>query len=781
MQPSTDRSPSHFAAPAQPSNYHSPRHLGVPQHGREHTSANSDFTFQNFLSHRTSSTPEYLTSKPKWGHTSFRGALFSKPDHASELNLHKEQYGESETKGMQRKEATRAASAASAYSRKHASSSSSFSFSSNENKKQPNNNSKRHQYHALDSPTLNVNTHGVDYNSANVNFHFQNYLAHRNSPKLIGKNKPLWGHATFRGSLFSRPDHSSEIHLHPQMYHEKKREVKRMNQRELDLHKKSTPEYVQQRIDQDIANSRAQYRRRQGSSSSSHQLKEAKVISVNRKGASNNSREQENMNANDEELDEYERLATSGYAPAPSEVKEQLSREQRRLNDLTKWAKDAKVYEQMKVVDVKNDVEQKINFCQVLLDGRDPHALKLLNQVMAGNTMYSDTIIEAKDILASVITEAVKVAVATSGDSSSSSSSSGTGGDNNGSNSGSNYNNIINNNSDNASNSITKPVSPKRPNDKLKRSERRKQAWGRKDDRIDDDDDDEDEDLEMMVDSVLSQSSSIYNNNNNNNSPMITSDLTLETVLNAFSGYNDEACVDRSSSVAGTAGGSVKMESVNGGEEEDEARYTDEWEMDSQETLQEVEDDDTGSFESSIWTGNGTTHQTYQDNGNSAPMHEYNGSQQEQDNNNNNNNNNRKAGFNNVLYHGNTDKSETFVSPSKESIRRHPHQQKVKDRLGKPDSSRSAAWLTKRVQVASNGAIWVGKNFRPEPGATSTVVKSTKKTVQWPSSRPGVSSRSSITVKNRRGKRKTNKHVVFKKKHGRDISSGNVRACFNVF
>ena len=113
----------------------------------------------------------------------------------------------------------------------------------------------------------------------------------------------------------------------------------------------------------------------------------------------------------------------------------------------------------------------------------------------------------------------------------------------------------------------TKPLSPKRPDDKVPRKDRRKQAWGETGERRVEDEDEDEEDLEVMVDSVLSQSSSLPANevapvSSSSSSvpldhpPMLTSDLTLETVMNT-SAYDGDLFLkpaDRSSSVAGTTG-----------------------------------------------------------------------------------------------------------------------------------------------------------------------------------------------------------------------------------
>lgn len=109
-------------------------------------------------------------------------------------------------------------------------------------------------------------------------------------------------------------------------------------------------------------------------------------------------------------------------------------------------------------------------------------------------------------------------------------------------------------------------VSPKRPDDKIPRTERRKHAWGKNKDDADDDNE-ADIDINNIIDAAMldvsldmkknQQKNQLKNQQNNQEVEKeaiqkINSDLTIEIVRNIM-GKQDS----RSSSVAGTTGGSV--------------------------------------------------------------------------------------------------------------------------------------------------------------------------------------------------------------------------------
>ena len=132
-----------------------------------------------------------------------------------------------------------------------------------------------------------------------------------------------------------------------------------------------------------------------------------------------------------------------------------------------------------------------------------------------------------------------------------------------------------------------------------------------------------------------------------------------------------------------------------------------------------------------------------------------------------------KAGFNNVLYHGNTSKQEPFVSPSKESLRRYPFDQKRSDRKTtselrrhREDGGRSATWLLQRVQVPADGAFWVKGQQHWKPA---------RQVLKWPATRAGTSGRAGSQVRKKTRHKKRSANVVFEKLHGLMKGSGNVR------
>jgi hypothetical protein len=125
----------------------------------------------------------------------------------------------------------------------------------------------------------------------------------------------------------------------------------------------------------------------------------------------------------------------------------------------------------------------------------------------------------------------------------------------------------------------------------------------------------------------------------------------------------------------------------------------------------------------------------------------------------------------------------------------HPHEQKVKDDhiSNELRQGRSAQWLTKRVQVANDGAILLtGKTYRNKQQLKRDREQGQRRSQlpRWPNSRPGSSGgdksapNSGVVVQ--RQKKKWCERVTFGKKYGRGITAGNVSgdqycSCFAVF
>jgi len=125
----------------------------------------------------------------------------------------------------------------------------------------------------------------------------------------------------------------------------------------------------------------------------------------------------------------------------------------------------------------------------------------------------------------------------------------------------------------------------------------------------------------------------------------------------------------------------------------------------------------------------------------------------------------------------------------------HPHEQKVKDDhiSNELRQGRSAQWLTKRVQVANDGAILLtGKTYRNKQQLKRDREQGQRRSQlpRWPNSRPGSSggdkSAPSSGVVLQRQKKKWCERVTFGKKYGRGITAGNVSgdqycSCFAVY
>jgi hypothetical protein len=138
-----------------------------------------------------------------------------------------------------------------------------------------------------------------------------------------------------------------------------------------------------------------------------------------------------------------------------------------------------------------------------------------------------------------------------------------------------------------------------------------------------------------------------------------------------------------------------------------------------------------------------------------------------------------KPGFNNVLYRGNTAKTDEFVSPSKESLRRHIHDQKAADKVHdnhmqihneSGGNGRSASWLLKRTQVADDGAIWISEDAAHEKKMERVDTKSIRDGKK--SSQAQRASKVSAKARASSPARRTS-FITFQKQHGRSTVHAN--------
>ena len=804
------------------------------------TAANSKQQYKKLLAQRTRSPSALLGSKPKWGHTSFRGSLFSRPDHHSEIQLHEQAYvvpsqGQSRVSqransiNIQRSQPRYVSQRVAGASKEHR---------------------KSHSLHSMDHPEVAVPKYGVDRNGANAQFHFENYLAHRNSPEAKQKKKypsrKRWGHKTSasRGTLFSRPDNNSEIRRERQKNLAQQTNALAYSKASTEMYaKKGRSRYMSQPTPMLVPGMKTATNHRRELDQKLTDWEAQQAVAATK--SSTKSSEVED----DDDYDEYEQLATSGKAPTPSEVNKLLLREQRRTRDLSMWARDANVFQANAVVIAYEEVKKNLRFCQILLGAKDPYALKLLEAVATCNNALSDTIVVTKQklpvtntlerslpaerlnsrnktrTLTTPLSKNEDTAAAAAAAAKQAKFAFGKKVSNLGAGYGrtgwayahqnnqikdgivfvgdtavsikknrpdtrlehshakemgnisikrsvlaidtNNSNNDPNQNQNQNQNVEQRQTpSPRRPDDKVPRTERRKHAWGDKQAHDLEENEDEDVDINNIIeDAMLGVTFDEDDEATRQNALQHReSDLTVEIVRDIM-GHPES----RSSSVAGTVGtqpdaslrtsfdtspeldNSDRRETELEEPEDTETRYTDEWEVDSQN-----EEDPHMMYAHEMQSGE------LQVTADAASDHTQwlNG----------------KPGFNNVLYHGNTEKMETFTSPSKESLRRHPFDQKVSDKLtgqqmrrNLEEGGRSATWLTRCVQVADDGAIWVSDNIRnPEK------IKISKR-AKWPTSSPGTSSQHSLQSTKRQ---QTSTHTdsgrpAFKKKYGRAVSSGN--------
>jgi hypothetical protein len=149
--------------------------------------SNANHYFASSLAHRTAPSNEATekTARKKkrkpWGHTPFRGAVFSHPDHKSEVTLHKVQYT-TDDKNDQNVAAGRVGHT---------------------------------RYMAgTKSSTLSIKPDPNGVTAAATGKNLQNFLAERTSPRhQAKKGRPRWGQTATRGKLFSDPDRTAEVSL----------------------------------------------------------------------------------------------------------------------------------------------------------------------------------------------------------------------------------------------------------------------------------------------------------------------------------------------------------------------------------------------------------------------------------------------------------------------------------------------------------------------------------------------------------------------------------------
>ena len=140
-----------------------------------------------------------------------------------------------------------------------------------------------------------------------------------------------------------------------------------------------------------------------------------------------------------------------------------------------------------------------------------------------------------------------------------------------------------------------------------------------------------------------------------------------------------------------------------------------------------------------------------------------------------------KPGFNNVLYRGNTDKTESFISPSRQSVRRHIHNQAAADKIhdmhmqihmNSGGHGRSASWLLKRAQVADDGAIWISEDAVHEKKTerVNSKMKSIRNSKKGSQTQRGFNMPANKRAPNS-GRRAS--FLKFQKHHGRSVVHAN--------
>ena len=153
--------------------------------GGEYHHGSPKTTFRTLLARRTAPIEhvEYLESKPKWGHTPFRGTLFSRPDHVSEVEAHKIFYGrtpEEETEASRKRHMAkeRAQSAFQQRTRRTALHSPKKDASDEKSKIKFD-----RQKYSMDHHDVQTPKYGMDTTSASANTNFVSYLAQSKSPR----------------------------------------------------------------------------------------------------------------------------------------------------------------------------------------------------------------------------------------------------------------------------------------------------------------------------------------------------------------------------------------------------------------------------------------------------------------------------------------------------------------------------------------------------------------------------------------------------------------------
>lgn len=364
--------------------HRSPASEDIRTFSRDFSASNASFHFQNWLGHRAPvhghTSPRGGVQKPRWGHSPFRGRLFSEPDHVSELNWNQEAY----SVGKETRAAKRAAKRAGTRSRPKSAKESGH----REGKKAARATSLKPQ------KELKIYTHGPkDINPSNANHFFASSLAQRTSPrrevhgmkkdekistttakKKKKKRKP-WGHTPFRGKLFSRPDHQNEMSLHESQYRTGDEERQNLAARGFSRYMAgtNTSKTNSRSVASSVTSASAmkhhqhllaertspKHPAKKGNPRWGHSVFRGKQFSnpdhsskvsllqghSKSNDSTNNGTAGKIKTANTRSASKHAgALAGSGHAPAPSEVMSRLVLQHNHLQDLTVWSNDAGVF-----------------------------------------------------------------------------------------------------------------------------------------------------------------------------------------------------------------------------------------------------------------------------------------------------------------------------------------------------------------------------------------------------------------------------------------------------
>ena len=271
----------------------SPTSDELPTYSRDFSSVNSGFHFQNWLSHRSLPQPssEYM-QKPRWGHSAFRGQLFSRPDHISEVKRNKDAY-----RTVLRK----------TYSKRPVS-------------------AKVHRSKIkMHKKSGDVYMYGrKDVNSSNANLYFTHSLRSSSPPPTVKSH-------TSKKNTISKDSHWSAASAKSAHFEEiaRKGQIRYMSSRKKRIR---MPKHT---LDTSPDSEHFQ-RERVSSGSSNHSVNHIDNLSPEP--------EISNVQADEKLLEEADAYAASGLAPPPSEIISRLAVQHSHLQDLTVWANDAGVF-----------------------------------------------------------------------------------------------------------------------------------------------------------------------------------------------------------------------------------------------------------------------------------------------------------------------------------------------------------------------------------------------------------------------------------------------------